>query len=170
MLTLLQFVFALLASYAGLYVGVLLGINSPEELKPGKKYFHLCKDVLFLILIFAIIYLLREQWPSLLLLFVTYVFFRVVHKRWTFTLQEFYICIAVIALMVSKDTGAVFLLTSIAFLYGLPAGSLIVEPYTKHKTLLVKRRQLIYKAFNLTADFISVLALITLVFLFGTFK
>ncbi len=170
MLSVLQFVFALIVSYFGLYVGVMLGINSPEELTPGKKYLQLGKDALFFILVLTVIYLMREEWPSLLLLFITYIFFRVVHKRWTFHLQEFYVVAAVLLLMTSKDPSAVFLLASIVFLYGLPAGSLLVEPYTKHKTLTVKRRQVFYKAFNLTADFISVLALVTLVFLFGTVR
>lgn len=167
MLTLIAFVLALILSYAGLYVGVSLGVNSPEELTPGKKYFKFAKRFIFVFLIFTIIFLLKEQWPSLLLLFITYTFFRVVHKRWTFKLQEFYVVMAVLMLMVSKEPSAVFLLASIVFIYGLPTGSLLVEPHTKHKTLLLKKRQFYCKAFNMTADFISVLALMTLVFLFG---
>jgi len=170
MLSLFQFILALLVSYAGLYVGVLLGINSPEELTPGRKFLDFGKQVFFVLIILSIIYVLKEQWMSLLLIFVTYIFFRIVHERWTFNLQEFYITIAVITLMVSKSASAVFLLASLVFLYGITAGALLVEPHTKHKTLLVKRRQLFFKAFNMTADFISVLALVSLIFLFGTIK
>lgn len=166
----MSFVLALLVSYGGLYVGVLLGINSPEELKPGKKYFTFAKHVLFVLFLAAIIYLLRNQWLSLVLLGVTYLCFKALHKRWELSLLEFYIVAGVFALMVSKSEGAVFLISCIVFMYGLPAGALLVEPHSKHKTTLLRPKQLYIKAFNMTADFILVLALLTLFFLLGTFQ
>jgi hypothetical protein len=167
MLTTLQFVLSLIVAYSGLYAGVWLGTNSPEEIKPGKKYLLFCQKTMFCLLLLTIVYLLKDQWLSLILLGLTYVTFTLLHKRWELELKEFYLAVTVIALMVSKDPSYVYLFACVIFMYGMLAGSLLVEPHIKHATLLLKRRQLFYKAFNMTADFITVLSLVTVAFVFG---
>ncbi len=119
----LNYTIVSIISFLGLFVGMLLAFVSPEEMKPGEKYFKIMKGILFIVIGVVMVYL---TWYNNLLFFITAIVFLVFYikfldSHWLylalgiyiglgFHIQKFFIVIA-----------------CLVFICGLPIGSLFVS-------------------------------------------
>ena len=103
-----------LISFIGLLIGILLAKLSPEEIKPGRKYFILLEKIVLIAIIITLIYYSEI---SLLGIFIG------AFIGYFFRKEYFYLGLA---LMISlKHVNFNFLLASLIFIYGLPYGTLL---------------------------------------------
>ena len=128
-------IFMLIISLAGFLVGFILSIISPEELRPGKKYFILIHRILFSIIIIHSIYFsiyIKQLYlitipASFLVLYLV-----LLRKRFIkdyFYLKEIsnYLFFIITYFLIITLNGQNFklLFLSLVFIYGLPAGTLL---------------------------------------------
>jgi hypothetical protein len=110
----------IIIAYLGLYVGIFLGWLSPEEMKPGKKYFEILQRTLFALIGGVFLYLFTGS-LIVALISVLLVFF-------PFHLFAIYLLFPLL-FYYAPNIG----LLALFFLYGLPAGSGMVKPYVDSK-------------------------------------
>ena len=120
---LIQFLVPIIA-FLGFPFGLFLSFLSPEEMKPGEKYFRLIQNLLLVFILFFILDYYSS--PLIVSIMITTLFFLGVfywrNKHKSITL---YIILAVL-LFLSSDNSSLFALeSSLIFMYGLPSGSLI---------------------------------------------
>ncbi len=122
----------LLISLAGFLVGFILSIISPEELRPGKKYFIFIQRVLFISITLTSIYLiiLLQQYYLLIIPLIFSILFLILTKKKIiknyFYLKEisnYFFFIIIYFITIEQNLKLLFL--SLFFLYGLPAGTLL---------------------------------------------
>lgn len=131
----------LLISLAGFIIGFILSIISPEELRPGKKYFVFIRTSLFYLITFFIlsIFIYYQKYYFILILVIYLGWKLIIIKscfikkneffKEYFYLKEimnylFFIIVYIILITLNNQNFQLILLTLI-FLYGLPAGSLL---------------------------------------------
>jgi hypothetical protein len=101
--------------------GYLLGKFTSEELKQGKKYFISMQHILFVVISAAFLYSNKWQWWIVALgLLAVFLYLTLKQTRNVFASEALF----GIAFALSTSTGALFLLSSLVFIYGLPTGSL----------------------------------------------
>ena len=126
----------LLISIAGFLVGFILSIISPEELRPGKKYFVFIRESLFyLMILFSLFLFVYYQKYYLILIPFIYVGLYVFLTKKTQFLKEYfylkeisnylYFIITYIIMLNINGQNFKLLFLSLVFLYGLPAGTLL---------------------------------------------
>ncbi len=133
-MSLLTNILMLLISLAGFPIGFILSVISPEELRPGKKYFILIQRILFgLIFVFSVyffVYLKHYNliWVPFIFLGLFLMTIRKKVLKDHFYLKEIsnYLFFIIMYLFVITLNGQNFklILLSLMFLYGLPSGSL----------------------------------------------
>ncbi|MFW5747043.1 MAG: hypothetical protein ACOCWQ_05855 [Nanoarchaeota archaeon] len=163
----IPYILGMLVPWAGIYCGVLLGINSPEELKPGAPYLRLLGSVIYgLIIGVAISYLfavpVNYTHYGLSILIVLLILSKVmeVHPFPVYTLMGF---------MLAFFIGHVeffILLGSLLFLYGLPVGSEMVTPHSKHRRITTPRAQLFLRAWKASWGFFLLICGLFVFFLY----
>lgn len=119
----LNYLLVLIGSFSGLFIGMLLGYLAKEELKPGKKYFIWLQNIILILA--AILVLYAFQLHIILFILIGLVI--------TLALIYFkpkaiigYIILATLILLIIEKTNFFILISSLIFLYGFPAGSLIL--------------------------------------------
>jgi len=121
----------LLFSLTGFLFGFILSLISPEELKPGKKYFLLIKKILFYSIIlfsfFLFIYFKNYYFASIPLIYL--ILSLIIIRKQKIFLEEifnysFFIVIYLLFLAVKLQNNILIILPSLVFLYGLPSGTL----------------------------------------------
>ena len=111
-------------SFLGFPIGLFLSFVSPEEMKPGKKYFKLLQNLLLvLILFFVFDYYLIPLAISILI--TVAVFLGVFYWQNKYKGIILYTLLAVFLYFSSKNYSLFALESSLIFMYGFPAGSLI---------------------------------------------
>ncbi|MEW6063073.1 MAG: hypothetical protein AB1571_01745 [Nanoarchaeota archaeon] len=113
-----------LLSFTGLLIGVLLAKLSPEEVKPGKKYFIILKKLVLLSIIITLVYYTKFLFLS---------FFIGVLFAYFFNYAYLYLGLSLIVSVISKQFN--LLIASFIFIYGLPYGTLLNKNILK-KTVL----------------------------------
>jgi len=113
-----------LLSFIGLLIGILLAKISPEELKPGKKYFIMLKKLVLLSIILSLLYYTKF---SFLLFFIGIMF------AYFFNHIYLYLGISIVISLVSKQFNV--LIASLIFIYGLPHGTLLNKNILKRVAL-----------------------------------
>lgn len=141
----LNYIFAVIASYIGLFCGVALALISPEEIKPGRRYFNLIEKFLFIIIcvlgIYTIIMLGNYWYSALIAAFALVALFT---KKIKF--HSYYILLAMLAAL--NDV----VILSLIFIIGLPIGTLLAE----HKSrLLVPLRYIYYPVLAIIMFYLS---------------
>ncbi len=128
MIPFLNYLFVLLLSYAGLYVGVLLGVVAREELRV-KKYYELLKFFLYLVIAFYfLLEFLASAWMIALILAILGVTLLYANLRdyWLYPL------LSVLFYLSTQQLSLFFAQSILIFLLGLPLGTLEVkEAHTK---------------------------------------
>ena len=132
-----QHLFGMVIAYLGIYLGVLLGINSPEEMKPGEKWLKLLSSLIYGAIIgVALSYFILNA-PNfihygLAVILTLLVLPRIVKIDTIVT----YLFFAMLLALFVTNTGYFIALASLVFFYGFSTGSLIVMPHTEHKRIL----------------------------------
>lgn len=137
------------------FCGVFLAFIAPEELKPGKKYLFFLRTVLYIFIV-AILVLSFYTSNFIVILFCLVSLLDVFLNKFSeivrFGFLGFFFYFG-------AQLGTLFVLVySIIFLYGLPAGSLIVEKEHGQKWyFLLLKASVPYLVFLITANYASVL-------------
>ena len=163
----LTYVLAMLIAYLGLITGVILGMNSPEEMKPGKQWLTLLSSFLFGLFVGVII-------AYFVIFPVTYIHYGLAILAVMLVLARFvraprFVLYTLLAMTIALFIGhqSFFLvLAALLFLYGLPEGSLIVEPYTEKKCLLRPWKTYLIDAWRQSWGYPFFVLIITIFFMF----
>ena len=130
-------------AFLGFPIGVFLSFLSPEEMNPGKKYFKLLQNILLvLILFFVFDYYAISLVISIILtvaVFLGVFYWQNKHKG-----IIIYLILAVLLYISSNDISLFAIESSLIFMYGLPAGSLlrpkkkdVIKVVAKHSIFIV---------------------------------
>ncbi len=112
------------ASLLGYLLGVGLGYIAPEELKPGKKYLVLMEKGFFLLSFLPIIYFFgKSLWVLLPIGLAAALFF----LKFKYRAYAFFGVFLIWFFLIKSNDLVVLLESAAFFLYGFPAGSLLVE-------------------------------------------
>jgi len=135
----ISYIIVSLVAFLGLIVGSVLAFVSPEEMKPGRKYFIFMRRTLFVIISAFTLYLL---WDSNLLFFifgVLFIFFymKLLDKPVIYLMIGAYIPLS---FHLAQYTAVI---ASLAFLFGMPAGSLYVSGSSKKKKMILLKEAVI---------------------------
>ena len=161
----LDYLLASLISFSGIFFGISMVSIAPEERKPGKRYFKLLENVIFIVIIcLLLLYLFYYNLFSLLdivisLFLLLSLCFAAVDainniKRKAIRLNKnsriirlknriknsysIYAALAVILYMSYKNRNLFFIRSSLVFIYGLAAGSLHAKPRNiGHNALMI---------------------------------
>jgi len=124
----LTYLLVLLVCFLGVFIGLLIAFLAKEELKDGKKYFIISKNIIFTLTIFLLLYFLKLHFLSILLvcLILLLVLFKVKIKEWIL-----YSIIGIIFYISSLNSNLFTLNASLIFIYSIFMGSLFMEKNTK---------------------------------------
>ena len=119
----IQFLAPIIA-FLGFPIGLFLSFLSPEEMKPGKKYFKLLQNLLLVFILFFVFDYYAI--PLLISIVLTVaVFLGVFYWQNKHKSVILYLILAVLIYLSSKDTSLFAIESSLIFIYGIPAGSLL---------------------------------------------
>ena len=119
----LNYFLALIVSFSGIFVGMLLGYIAKEELKPGKKYFIWMQNI---ILILAAIFVLYSFHLNIILSIIIGLLITLGIIYFKPKAVIGYILLAILIFISIGNTNLFILTSSLTFLYGFPTGSLIL--------------------------------------------
>ena len=134
-----NYIFVFFASLLGYLLGIGLGYIAPEELGPGKKYLKWLEKGFFVLTFLPIVYFFGDVLWILLIVLVISVLLLVDFR------YRAYAAFGVFLFwffLIRADNLVVILEASAIFLYGFPAGSLLLSPATVaklNKKIKVKR-------------------------------
>ena len=111
-------------SFLGFPFGLFLSFVSPEEMNPGKKYFKLLQNLLLVLILFFIFNYYSLPLIASILITIT-VFLGVFCWQNKYKSIILYLILAVLLYLSSKNPLLFALESSLIFMYGVPAGSLI---------------------------------------------
>lgn len=150
MLNLINYFILAIVSYSGLLFGNILGLISPEEMKAGRIYF---KTLNILILSGIIVYLLYllEFSALIITLFVValIILFTFFIMKDYLSMKNYYGFSASVYLILgffyflAYTLNDSFIIPSLIFLYGLPAGSLFILEHVKKDDFIGSKKEVI---------------------------
>lgn len=115
-------ILVMLAAFGGLVFGMGLGLIAPEELKPGRKILlYLDKFFLFL----AFLPILYYNGATLMVIFPLVLFAALLFLNFKFKIVMTY-CVFFLLFYMSLEKNLMVIESAAIFLYGLPAGSLLL--------------------------------------------
>jgi hypothetical protein len=118
----LQIVLLILLSLGGFFVGYALRLIAPEELKPGKRYFHWVKYALaILVLVYGSFLLVGSPFIFVFFIIASLVLLYLLPRKKSKWLE---IAIYIAFLLPFLLPTSLTLYASLLFLYGLPTGTL----------------------------------------------
>src|SRR3989338_8625407 len=112
-----------LLSFSGIFLGGFLAIKVREEMKTGSKFFPVMQSIIFLFAVSVSMY--QFMLPIVFRIGV----YALIILMLSVTRQALYPILAVLLALSSASPAHLFLLSSLIFLYGFPAGSMLV--YTR---------------------------------------
>ncbi|MBU0628151.1 MAG: hypothetical protein KKC75_03105 [Nanoarchaeota archaeon] len=125
-MNLLNYSLAALLSYLGLFAGLLLAIIAKEELKAGKKYFIITKKVIIALIFISIIFLAQLKHVLILIALLIITTSLVKYSKTELVKTHYtYLLFSAIFYLSSKRLELFAVSSSLIFLYGLPAGTLL---------------------------------------------
>lgn len=139
----LNYLLVSLAAFSGLWVGVVLSFISPEEMKPGKRYFKLIVKIVFIIIpiLIAVLFGKEKILLSLLLVLVSLAFIMYAPEKYIYPMLGIF-------LYISSKEAVLFLTIGVAiFILGLPKGSLFAYEHKGMKKNRILRKIIICHIF-----------------------
>jgi len=108
--------------FLGFPIGIFLSKLSPEEMKTGKKYFHLIQNFL---LVFILFFIFNYYNINILLIILTTIVIFSLSFYWENTYKStiIYLILAIILFLSSKNTQLFEIESSLMFIFGIPTGS-----------------------------------------------
>ncbi len=131
-ITFLSYFLASITAYLGLLVGIILIRMTPEEQRPGRKYFILLKKVLFLAIIAFPLYHFRINIIISFGLLSFVVGLMLVNKLGLSKSYLVYFLFGIIFSLSAKFANLFVLESVLIFLYGMPNASLMLNPRKKN--------------------------------------
>ncbi len=110
----IDYFLTLTIAFAGVFAGGLLAIISPEELKPGEKYWKILKWVLLAVIITVLFYF-SQLIIYAIIITALLVYLKIINREYPALAFVFFL---------SAYEGFLFIASSLIFIYGLPAGTL----------------------------------------------
>ncbi len=115
----IDYILALVISFAGIILGSILALIAPEELKAGKKWWQLLEWAVFIAIIAAMFYFAKINFLWTGLIAALLALLKIAKMD--------YPALAFVLLLSFAD-GFLFLAASLIFIYGLPKGTLEAMP------------------------------------------
>lgn len=125
LMAILQHILVILVSFAGLGVGYLLALLSPEEMQPGRRYFLILEMIFRILAFIPVLYFSIMHSGLLFLLFFGGMAMSFFIRDFTLRLILLYIAFIPLILITAENFSIYMLQASFVFLYGLPAGTLM---------------------------------------------
>ena len=156
-MNLLNYSLAALISYLGLSAGFLLAVIAKEELKAGKKYFIIAKKIILLLIFASMVVLAQLNYIIISAILIVITVYLINHSKKEHIKTNYaYILFSAILFMSSARLELFTITSSLIFLYGLPAGTLLT--YNTKKEAVI----------NILKDIVFVIISIALYFIFST--
>ncbi len=130
----LTIILDLIVVFLGLFAGVVLAFIAPEELKAGRNYFKWFKTILLIMMVALMIYFGVDLYLVALNVFMLAFFY-------LFEME--YLVLGFVLLSSNVGSEAFFIQSALAFIYGLPEGTLFAE-----KIIRKKRAEILFRAFK----------------------
>ncbi|MFH0870203.1 MAG: hypothetical protein V1866_04055 [archaeon] len=120
---------SLLIVFLGVFVGLLVGYFTKEELVPGRKYFEMLKDLLFIAIL---IVFFAKNWSVVFVLLIALlvIIFSFSKEREAL----YYLSLAPMLFLAWLYNGFA-IMAPLAFLYGFPIGTLYLFEHIKEKPI-----------------------------------
>ncbi len=120
----------------GLFMGLILAIISPEELKPGKKYFKLSKHITFyLIIFFSLIFLYKNKVHMMITLVILVFYF----LEFKLKHQTTYLLLSVLFFLSTVGKYSFLIISSLLLIYTITISiNLRIKHITKNNWKMVK--------------------------------
>ncbi|MFT4312812.1 MAG: hypothetical protein ACMXYA_00210 [Candidatus Woesearchaeota archaeon] len=147
--------------YLSFYIGGLITRLTPEELKPGKKYFHRMESILT-ILFFGILLLLYSSWILFAVLIILLI--GIFQPMYKYTL--FFGLFPVIAYLIFADIPVLFLVTAIFVLLQIVWASDIGQKHVTKEKFVLSYKKHLEKLFLLSYPYLMGVGISILLFLF----
>ncbi|MBI2134728.1 hypothetical protein HYU09_01950 [Candidatus Woesearchaeota archaeon] len=123
----INYFLASIISYIGLLAGIMLIKMAPEEQKPGRKYFILIKKIIFFLMIAFLLFYYRI---NVILALSALLFIGIIIAAGKLRLEKsalVYFLLGIIFFLSSKITDLFAIESTLIFLYGIPAASLLFD-------------------------------------------
>ena len=143
----LNYLLVSIAAFSGLWIGAILSFISPEEMKPGKKYFMWMIKILFMVLVLLIAIFLGGEKFLVSLVFILFCTAFIIYVRQKFI----YPVLGLLFYFSAKDAVLFPIAASLIFIIGLPKGSIFAF---EHKG--VKKDRILKKMFFCHALFLII--------------
>ena len=122
-----------LISFSGLILGIILISIAPEEQKPGKKYFILMQNILFVLIIFFFLFYLQVNlFIFLAVIILTTYFLRIKTKNNFIRSFLIYFALGVVFFLSSVNLNLFLIESVLIFLSGMPTSSLLFDNKKKN--------------------------------------
>lgn len=143
----LNYALASLVAFSGLWAGAILAFISPEEMKPGKRYFRIMAKAVFILIVLAmaLFFGTEKAFFSIIFILLSILFVIYAHERYIYPLLGVFFYIA------SKDPVYFPVIAGMIFILGLPRGSLFAYEHTGMKKYRIMRKILICNFFFVIA-------------------
>lgn len=132
-----------LTAFSGLWFGAMLAFISPEEMKPGRKYFELAIKLVFIAIAVLLAVFLGKENILLSAIFVLFCIAFVLYppKRYIYPLLGIFFYIS------ARDAALFPLTAGLIFVLGLPKGSLFAHEHNGMRKMRIIRKILICHCF-----------------------
>lgn len=139
----LNYALASLAAFSGLWAGAILAFISPEEMKPGKRYFRIMSKAIFILMVLAMAFFfgMEKVFFSIIFVLLSALFMIFAHEMYIYPLLGVFFYIA------SKDPVYFPIIAGMIFVLGLPRGSLFAYEHRGMKKHRILRKILICNIF-----------------------
>jgi hypothetical protein len=153
---LMNYILAAIVTYLGLFAGMLLAFFTEEELKPGRKYFTIIRRICILLIFGSLFYYFIANKLILEVVITTIIFAVLAYFCYHLGIRAnkgerpisnsymVYVVLAIVFYLSSKVIGMHILISSLLFLYGLPAGTQITDPKKKLVSFLTVIKHVFY--------------------------
>lgn len=129
---------AAIVSFSGLIAGAILAFFTKEELKPGKKYFELLQKALLAAIAAVFVYYLGLHLLVRIAIYAAVILLLATSKSINSSVA--YALLGAVFYFSSFSKQSFLIISSLIFLYGLPAGSIIATSLIrKRKSEAVKK-------------------------------
>ncbi len=133
-MVLLNYMLALVVTFLGLFVGLVLVFTATEELKAGRKFFILLTRIIFSLAFVLLLLSYSIPWWLIVIMVIAYF---AVDYHYRIDERYIYALLAVIFFLSYRNQNLFILESMLIFLYGFPAGSLFCEKLVKKKLLAI---------------------------------
>ncbi len=117
----LQYIIVGVIVYSGLFVGKILSLISPEEVRPGKKYLILLQKVVFLALLLTFAFMINVFMVKVVVIFVLGYFLFIMKRNTLYKGNNYYLIYTAIAIFLGFTNWSNIIYPAfLAFILGIP--------------------------------------------------